>query len=258
MSMNSKTILVTGASGAVGGAVCERVAELGGRVLAIDSTLSRMSPTTTQAIHASSGTRREMDVGDETAWLGVAESLCAVDGLVTCAAVIAPEDRGVDSSSLGAWDETLRVNLIGVWLACRAVILAMRAHGRGGAIVNIGSIVARVGSATSQPAYTSAKGGVLALSRELAVAHARDNVRVNVISPGLLATSLTRPLVTDAGELQRRLTHIPVGRLGLPSDIAGTATWLLGDEAAYITGVDLPVDGGLTAAFVTGREHEAP
>lgn len=258
MNLTGRTVLVTGAAGAVGGSVCRHIDKAGGRLIAVDSDLGKLDPVVVEKILARGGSVHELDVGDENTWIiHLAGVLSPIDGLVTCAAVIdiAP-NPGEPSRS--AWDHTINATLTGVWLACAAVIPHMRAHGRGGSIVNVGSVVAHLGSATAQPAYTSAKGGVLALSRELAVANAAENIRVNVVSPGLLDTYLIRKLIASDEELRRRLTHIPLGRLGVPTDVATTVVWLLSAEASYITGADIPVDGGLSAAFVTGREDTRP
>ena len=257
MTLSEQTVLVTGAAGAVGCAVCQHIDKAGGRLIAVDSDITKLDPLTAETILAKGGLVHQLDVADEKAWPDLAGALKPIDGRVTCAAVIdVAASPGEPCRS--AWDHTISTTLTGVWLACEAAIFHMLAHGRGGSIVNVGSVVARLGSATSQPAYTSAKGGVLALSRELAVANAAEGIRVNVVSPGLLDTDLTRGLIASDEELGRRLTHIPLGRLGLPGDVAAMVAWLLSAEANYITGADIPIDGGLSAAFVTGREAGQP
>lgn len=255
LNLEGRAVIVTGACGGVGAAVCSRTLDTGARVIALDEHPTTMNELLRKRLLDAGGEIHELDVSDSAAWRALSAGLVSVDALVTCAAVIHPEDGANGTVSGVAWERTIAVNLTGVWLACQTAIGLMRAGGRGGSIVNIGSIVANLGSASAQPAYTSSKGAVLALSRELAVAHAAEGIRVNVISPGLLATQLTHDLVEEERELHRRLTHIPLGRLGVPADIAGAVAWLLSDDAGYVTGADLPVDGGLTAAFITGREQ---
>jgi NAD(P)-dependent dehydrogenase (short-subunit alcohol dehydrogenase family) len=122
----------------------------------------------------------------------------------------------------------------------------MRVTG-GGAVVTISSVVAIRGSSTSQVAYTASKGGVLSLTREIATSCARDNIRANCVLPGPLSGSFISHLVDDAREHARRTDSIPMGRLGRPEEVARTAVWLASDDASYITGAELVVDGGLSA-----------
>ena len=118
-------------------------------------------------------------------------------------------------------------------------------------MINTASFVALVGAATPQLAYTASKGGVLAMTRELAVIHAREGIRVNALCPGPLRTELLMSLLDTEEKRQRRLVHVPMGRFGEAGEIAQAALWLASDESSYVTGTDLSVDGGLTAAYVT-------
>jgi NAD(P)-dependent dehydrogenase (short-subunit alcohol dehydrogenase family) len=108
-----------------------------------------------------------------------------------------------------------------------------------------------VGSATPQLAYTASKGGVLAITRELAVIHAREGIRVNAICPGPLRTELLMSYLDSEEKRQRRLVHVPMGRFGEAREIAQTALFLASDESSFVTGASIVVDGGLTAAYVT-------
>jgi NAD(P)-dependent dehydrogenase (short-subunit alcohol dehydrogenase family) len=111
--------------------------------------------------------------------------------------------------------------------------------------------VAVLGAATPQVAYTASKGAVLAMSRELAIIHARENIRVNALCPGPLRTELLMSYLNTDEKKQRRLVHIPMGRFGEAKEIAQAALFLASDESSYITGTDFLVDGGITAAYVT-------
>ena len=144
----------------------------------------------------------------------------------------------------------MAVNLKGVFLGCKYGIPALRRAG-GGAIVNTASFVASLGAATPQLAYTASKGGVLALTRELAVVHARENIRVNALCPGPLRTELLMKYLDSEEKRQRRLVHIPMGRFGEAEEIARTVVFLASDDASFITGATFAVDGGITAAYVT-------
>jgi NAD(P)-dependent dehydrogenase (short-subunit alcohol dehydrogenase family) len=108
-----------------------------------------------------------------------------------------------------------------------------------------------MGAATPQIAYTASKGAVLALTRELAVIHARENIRVNALCPGPLRTELLMSYLNTEEKKQRRLVHIPMGRFGEAKEIAQAALFLASDESSYITGTDFLVDGGITSAYVT-------
>jgi NAD(P)-dependent dehydrogenase (short-subunit alcohol dehydrogenase family) len=148
------------------------------------------------------------------------------------------------------WERTLSVNLKGVFLGCKYGIPALRRAG-GGSIINTASFVAFLGAATPQVAYTASKGGVLAMTRELAVIHAREQIRVNALCPGPLRTELLMKFLNTEEKRQRRLVHIPMGRFGEATEIAKAALFLASDESSYMTGAALMVDGGITAAYVT-------
>jgi NAD(P)-dependent dehydrogenase (short-subunit alcohol dehydrogenase family) len=121
----------------------------------------------------------------------------------------------------------------------------------GGSIVNVASFVALMGAATPQIAYTASKGGVLSMTREIAVEFARKGVRANSLCPGPIETPLLQELLADPARRQRRLVHIPIGRFGQAEEIANAALFLASDESSYMTGAALVVDGGITAAYVT-------
>ena len=133
---------------------------------------------------------------------------------------------------------------------CKHAVEAMRRRG-GGSIINTASFVASVGAATPQIAYTASKGAVLALTRELAVVHARENIRVNALSPGPLRTEMLMSFLDTPEKKQRRLVHVPMGRFGEADEMASAALFLASDDSSYMTGANLQVDGGLTAAYVT-------
>jgi NAD(P)-dependent dehydrogenase (short-subunit alcohol dehydrogenase family) len=137
-----------------------------------------------------------------------------------------------------------------VFLGCKYAIPALLRSG-GGSIINTASFVALVGAATPQLAYTASKGAVLALTRELAVVHARQGIRVNALCPGPLRTELLMRFLDTPEKQQRRLVHVPMGRFGEAHEMAEAALYLASDESSYVTGTEFMVDGGLTAAYVT-------
>jgi NAD(P)-dependent dehydrogenase (short-subunit alcohol dehydrogenase family) len=144
----------------------------------------------------------------------------------------------------------MNVNAKGVFLGCKYGIPALRRAG-GGSIINTASFVAILGAATPQIAYTASKGAVLALTRELAVVHARENIRVNALCPGPLRTELLMKFLDTDAKKQRRLVHVPMGRFGEAREIARAALFLASDESSFVTGTEFLVDGGITAAYVT-------
>ncbi len=148
------------------------------------------------------------------------------------------------------WDLTMSINLKGVFLGCKYGIPAMQRKG-GGSIINTASFVGLMGAATPQVAYTTSKGGVISLTRELAVIHARENIRVNALCPGPLRTELLMKFLDTEEKKQRRLVHIPMGRFGEAREMAKAALFLASDESSYTTGAEFVVDGGITSAYVT-------
>ena len=178
------------------------------------------------------------------------EAFGRLDVVFNNAGIMLAADGDAQSTEEAVWDLTMDVNLKGVWFGCRHGIPALRRSG-GGSIINTASFVALVGAATPQLAYTASKGGVLAMTRELAVTHAREDIRVNALCPGPLRTELLMSYLDTEEMRQRRLVHVPMGRFGEAVEIAAAALFLASDESSYVTGTDFSVDGGLTAAYVT-------
>jgi NAD(P)-dependent dehydrogenase (short-subunit alcohol dehydrogenase family) len=166
------------------------------------------------------------------------------------AGIMDARDDDAVATDEAVWDLTMDVNAKGVFLGCKYGVPALRRAG-GGAIVNTASFVALRGAATAQIAYTASKGAVLALTRELAVVHARENIRVNALCPGPLRTELLMKFLDSEEKRHRRLVHVPMGRFGEAREMAEAALYLADPASSYVTGTELTVDGGLTAAYVT-------
>ena len=166
------------------------------------------------------------------------------------AGIMHGQDDDAVTTEENIWDLTMRINAKGVFFGCKYGIPALRRAG-GGSIINTASFVALLGAATPQIAYTASKGAVLAMTRELAVIHARENIRVNALCPGPLRTELLMKFLNTEQKRQRRLVHIPMGRFGEAKEIAQAALYLASDESSYVTGTEFLVDGGITAAYVT-------
>ncbi|EPQ31371.1 uncharacterized protein PFL1_00706 [Pseudozyma flocculosa PF-1] len=173
--------------------------------------------------------------------------------------------HGADDHALNTeeriWDLTQEINVKGVWWGCKHAILAMRNNPTdaekglhvGGSIINTASFVAIMGAATPQIAYTTSKGAVLAMTRELAMVHAREGIRVNSLCPGPLKTPLLMDFLNTPEKLNRRLNHLPLGRFGEAIEQARAALFLASDESSYVIGHDMLVDGGLSKAYVTAE-----
>jgi NAD(P)-dependent dehydrogenase (short-subunit alcohol dehydrogenase family) len=174
----------------------------------------------------------------------------ALHVLYNNAGILPPDDGATLDTAEQTWDRVMAVNLKGVWLGCKYGIPALLESG-GGSIVNVSSLVALMGSAVPQIAYTASKGGVLAMTREIAVEYARRGIRANALCPGPIDTPLMAELMGDPAWAARRLVHIPMGRPGAPEEIARAALFLASDESSFMTGATLVVDGGITAAYVT-------
>jgi NAD(P)-dependent dehydrogenase (short-subunit alcohol dehydrogenase family) len=173
-----------------------------------------------------------------------------LDVIFNNAGIFPDADGSVLDTSEDVWDLVMNVNLKGVFLGCKYAIPAMQRAG-GGSIINVASFVALIGAATPQIAYTASKGGVLSMTREIAVEFARQNIRANALCPGPVATPLLQSILSDPVKLQRRLVHIPPGRFAQPTEIANAALYLASDESSYVNGSTFVVDGGITAAYVT-------
>ena len=166
------------------------------------------------------------------------------------AGVMPDADGSPLETSESVWEQVIDINLKGVFLGCKYGIPALLSSG-GGSIINTASFVAMMGAATAQIAYTASKGGVLAMTREIAVIYARKGIRANALCPGPVNTSLLEELLAEPAARARRLVHVPMGRLAEASEIARAALFLASDESSYVNGSTFVVDGGITAAYVT-------
>lgn len=255
MRLAGKVAVITGTAGGIGRASAIRFAEEGALVVGADVSEAANAETARLVQDAGgkmiSTTVDVTDDGSVAALFRLAEEQFGrVDVVFNNAGVMLPGDDDALSTSDEVIDRTLAINVKGVIHGCRHGIPALRRAG-GGAIVNTASFVASVGAATPQIAYTASKGAVLALTRELAVVHAREGIRVNALSPGPLQTELLMSFLDTDAKRERRLVHVPMGRFGHASEMANAALFLASDESSYMTGANLLVDGGLTAAYVT-------
>ena len=253
--LDGKVAVITGAGSGIGRVAASLFAAEGARVVVADVAADQADAAVAEIVDAGgSALSVTVDVSDEAQVAAmVAAAVGAYGGLhvlLNNAGIFPDDDGGILDTPPETWQRVMEVNLKGVWLGCRAAVPAMLDSG-GGSIVNVASFVALIGAATAQMAYTASKGGVLAMTRELAVEYARKGIRANSICPGPIETPLLAELLSDPQRRQRRLVHIPIGRFGRPEEIARAALFLASDEASFVTGSALVVDGGITAAYVT-------
>ena len=250
-----KVVIITGAATGIGRAAAELFADEGARLVVADYA-EEAGRATVAAIEAGGGEAAfvAVDVSDEPQVAAMVEFAVStyggLDVLYNNAGIFPADDGGATETSVSTWDRVMDVNLKGVWLGCKHGIPAMIATG-GGSIVNVASFVAHMGAATPQIAYTASKGGVLSLTREVAVEHARSGIRANALCPGPVETPLLAELMSDPDRRARRLVHIPMGRLGRAEELAKAALFLASDDSSFMTGASLLVDGGITAAYTT-------
>jgi 2-keto-3-deoxy-L-fuconate dehydrogenase len=238
VSFAGQEALVTGAGSGIGAAVARRLAADGAHVTVAGVDLQPIEEVAREI----GGRPLELDVRDEDQ---VAAAMSGLDVLVNVAGIgstaTAPE------TTLDVWEDVFAVNARGTFLCCKHAIPGM-AERRRGSIVNIASVAALVGL-RNRAAYCASKGAVVALTRALAVDHVADGIRVNAVCPGTVDSPWVRRLVEDAGEsLDDLRARQPMGRLGLPEEIAGAVAYLASDAAAFVTGTTLVIDGGMTAA----------
>ena len=237
--LKDKIVLVTGAAGAIGGAIVAAIKAAGGKAIASD-------------LAGRPGIDLPLDVTAEADWQRVAAEIekkhGRLDGLVNAAGVATVGN--VEKTDFATWKRVLAVNLDGTFLGCKYAFPLLRQ--RGGAIVNMSSVLGLIGSANIA-AYTASKGGVSLLSKSVALHGARYKppVRCNAICPAFIEGPMVDAIAQgtrDPEAVRSKLAlDIPLGRLGAPAEVAGLCVYLLSDASGFITGADVPIDGGLTA-----------
>ena len=255
MRLQDTVSLITGAGAGIGRASALLFASEGSKVVVVDVVADAANDTVAE-INGNGGSAIAVmaDVsndGDASRMITAAESeFGRLDVVFNNAGIMDAEDADAIGTSDEVWNRTMDVNLKGVFLGCKYGMPALRRAG-GGSVINTASFVAHVGAATPQLAYTASKGGVLALTRELAVVHGRENIRVNALCPGPLRTEMLMSYLDTEEKRQRRLVHVPMARFGEAAEMAKAALFLASDDSSYMTGASLNVDGDLTAAYVT-------
>jgi NAD(P)-dependent dehydrogenase (short-subunit alcohol dehydrogenase family) len=246
-----RRVIVAGGAGGIGAAICRRLGEEGMQVVCADISEKRgRAVAETLSREGLTVSFEPLDTGDPAGWGRLTASHARIDALVT-AAYFARGGR-IEDLSGEAWKENFQVTLDGVFYGMRACVPRMP---RGAAIVNISSVAARLGMPVNA-GYGAAKSAVSGLTRTAAVTFAAQGIRVNSISPGFITTraldGLSELMATEHGDAdaakQSLLSRIPLGAFGQPADISGTVAFLISQDSAYVTGVDLVVDGGYMVA----------
>ena len=249
MRLEGKVAVVTGAASGIGAESARRFMEEGAKVVGVDLAAGAVGDLAIEADVASEDDVIEM-------YARTREEFGHIDVLFNNAGINPPDDGSVLHTPLDVWQRVQDVNVRSVFLCCKHGIPHLL-DSRGGSVINTASFVAVMGAATSQISYTASKGAVLAMSRELGVQFARQNIRVNALCPGPINTPLLQELfASDPAKAARRLVHLPPGRFGEAHEIADAAVFLASDESSFVNSTTFLVDGGLSGAYVTAQVME--
>lgn len=244
MRLSGKTALITGAAGGIGAEIARRFREEGASVFVCDVNRAEGERTA----GSMGAVFIPLDVASEESWKAalsaVLERTGRLDVLVNNAGINVR--KNIEEMSVESFDAMFAVNVRGPFLGIKHSLPIMRAAG-GGVILNMSSICGLVGHRYTNEAYTTTKGALTLLTKSVAVRYAKDNIRCNSVHPSTVETALVQAMLKDPERRAERLGEVPLGRLAGATDVANALVYLASDEASFINGAAIPVDGGLTA-----------
>ncbi len=248
MNVKGKVIAITGGAGGIGTAQTKLLAENGAEVWVLDiveekaGALAEEMRALGYKVHSAG-----MDVGSEADWKAIVDRIVAESGRLDVIVNNAGINirKTIEEMSMDEWMKMMEVNTGSVFLSAKYAIPVMRAQG-GGAIINTSSICGLIGHLHTPECYTATKGAVTLLTKSIASRYAKDNIRCNSIHPSTIDTPFVATLMADPVKKQARIDEVPLRRLATVEDVANAVLYLASDEASYLTGVSLPVDGGVT------------
>ncbi len=253
MRLANKVAIITGAGSGMGRAAAILFAREGAKVAVADidpktgeEVVGEIQAAGGEALFVSANVADEEQVRRMVA--ATVERFGAVHILYNNAGIMPADDGAVTDITEQTWDKVLDVNLKSAFFCCKYAVPEMMKAG-GGSIINTASFVALLGCTVPQDAYTASKGGMISLTKSLAVQYAKQGIRANAICPGPIETPLLRMLWTSEEARNLRLNRIPLGRFGTPEDIVYLALYLASDEASWTTGAVMVVDGGITSNY---------
>lgn len=257
MRLKDRVALITGAASGIGRESALLFAAEGAHVVAVDlnddagkQCVAEITDNGHSALYVHADVSKAADC--ENMITTAEREFGKLDILFNNAGIMHSDDDDAVHTEEEIWDLTMAINLKSVFFGCKYGIPALQRAG-GGSIINTASLVAVMGSGAPQLAYTASKGGVLAMTKELAIVHARQNIRINALCPGPLRTELLMKFLDTEEKKQRRLVHIPIGRFGEAAEMARAALYLASDDASFVTASTFLVDGGISSAYVTAE-----
>ncbi len=248
MNVKDKAVMITGAGGGLGSEMARLLCANGARVFILDLDAEK-GAAATEEICAAGGSARfiRADVTSEADWKAAVDEAIDVYGrldvLVNNAGINIR--KPVEEMSIDEWCTMMKVNTGSAFLGCKYAIPVMRRQG-GGAIINTSSVCGLVGHKYTPEAYTASKGAVTMLTKAIASRYAKDGIRCNSSHPSTVDTPFVQVLFKDPARKAERLGEVPLGRLATAADVANAVLYLASDEAAFLNGVALPIDGGVT------------
>lgn len=248
MNVKNKVILVTGGAGGLGSAIVKRLSENGAKVFILDLDEQHGKQIAEElAEHGFFAAFKKIDLTSEADWKAVTDGIVMsagnIDVLINNAGINIR--KPIEEMSIDEWQKMMLVNTGSIFLGCKYTIPIMRRQG-GGAIINTSSVCGLIGHKYTPEAYTASKGAVTLLTKAVASRYAKDGIRCNSIHPSTIHTPYADTFLKDPQRRSERIGEVPLGRLATVDDVSNAVLYLASDEASFINGVGLPIDGGTT------------